>query len=76
MRKSLEELIETSFHIKCLLELSSYELRQYDNGSYTDFHVTTIKHPKEINKAIGKLEYRIYQDERGIVIRVFEDFSE
>lgn len=76
MRKSLEEFIESCFRIKCLLKLSSYELHQYDDGSYSDFHVNEIKYPKEINKAIGSLMYRIFQDERGIVIRVFEDFNE
>lgn len=76
MRKSLEEFIDTCLKIKCLLQTSSYELHQYDDGSYSDFHVPEIKYPKAINKAIGTLRYRIFQDEHGIVIRVFENFSE
>lgn len=76
MRKSLEEFIETCFHIKCLLQLSSYELHQYDDGSYSDFHLKEIKNPKHINSAIGKLDYRILMDDYGIVIRVYENFQE
>lgn len=76
MRQSLSTFIDTCFHIKCLLKLSSYELHDYEDGSYADFHVREIRYPKEINKAIGPLEWRIITDERGIVIRVFEDFQE
>lgn len=76
MRKSMEELIERSFDLKINLCIGSYELHHYDDGSFSDFHVSEIKNPKEINKVIGPLTYRIFQDERGIVIRVFEDFQE
>lgn len=76
MRKTLEQLIEVSFDVKCHLEIGSYELHHYDDGSFTDFHVSSIKNPKELNNVIGSLEYRIHQDERGIVIRVFEDYKE
>lgn len=76
MRKSLETFIDTCFDIKCQLQLISYELHQYDDVSYSDFHVQQITNPKAVNAVIGSLEYRIFKDERGIVIRVFEDFSD
>lgn len=76
MRQSMVELIERSCYLKNYLCIGSYELHHYDDGSFSDFHVSEIKNPKDINKVIGPLSYRIFQDERGIVIRVFEDFKE
>lgn len=76
MRQSMVELIERSFDLKRTLCIGSYELHHYDDGSFSDFHVPKINDPKAINKVIGPLEYKILQDERGIVIRVFEDFKE
>lgn len=76
MRQSMVELIERSFDLKIYLGIGSYELHHYDDGSFSDFHVPKINYPKEINKIIGPLTYKILQDERGIVIRVFEDFKE
>ena len=76
MRKSLETFIETCFDIKCQLQLSSYEIHQYDDGSFSDFHVRKIANPKVLNQVIGSLEYQILSDDNGIVIRVYEDFRE
>lgn len=76
MMTSLQSFIETCFDIKCHLRLSSYELHQYDDGSYSDFHVKNISDPKALNRIVGSLEYRIHTDDNGIVIRVFEDFRE
>lgn len=76
MRQSLSNFIDTCFYIRRLLKLSSYELHDDENGGYADFHVREIKYPKDIHKAISPLEWRIFTDERGIVIRVFEDYQE
>lgn len=76
MRQSMVELIDRSFDLKINLGIGSYELHHYDDGSFTDFHVPKINDPKEVNKILGPLTYKILQDERGIVIRVFEDFKE
>lgn len=76
MRKSFSEFIETCSKIKCLLQLSSYEIYQYDDASFSDFHVPEIKYPKQLNSIIGSLMYRIFQGDRGIVIRVFENYVE
>lgn len=70
------DLIERSYDLKINLQIGSYELHHYDDGSFSDFHVPKINNPKEINKIIGPLTYKILQDERGIVIRVYEDFKE
>ena len=76
MRKSLEEMIETSFDVKCHLQVGSYELHHYDDGSYTDFKTPKINDLSTLLAITRGLEVRLFSQDGSIVVRVFEDFKE
>lgn len=76
MRKSLEELIETCFDIKVHLQVSGYELHDYQDGADAVFKVAKIRDPKTLIRIIGKLECRIFAENQDVIIRVFEDYQE
>ena len=76
MRKSMEELLEKAFDIKCHLALGSYELHHYDDGSYVDFRPNCINDPRTLCLLAGVLTLRILNIEDRIVVRLFENFKE
>ena len=76
MRKSLEELIETSFNVKCHLKVDSYELHHYEDGSYTDIKTPKINDLSTLLSITKGLEIRLFSQNDKIVVRVFENYSE
>lgn len=76
MRQSMCLFVDACFNIKVYLAVRSYEMHDYDDGSYADFKVKGIKDPKTLSKVIAPLDYRILADADMVVIRVFEDFKE
>lgn len=73
MEKSLAKLIEVADAIAKQLDKHHYELHKYDDGSYVDFHVLTIKDlPTLLEKAAG-LELRILHEDNYIILRIKED---
>lgn len=72
MTKTLEELIERSFHIKSHFQLSSYELHHYEDGSFVDFHVQKVVNLPVLIKLAGGLELKFYKDTNSMIVRLFE----
>lgn len=76
MRQSLIDLIEVAFDVKVYFGVSSYELHQYDDGSYVDFLVQKIPDVKRLLSLAMGLDVRILHDERGIIVRLSENYEE
>ncbi len=72
MTKTLEELIERSFDLRVNLQLSTYELHQYEDGSYSDFHVRKILDLPTLVKLAGGLELNFIADDGFIIVRLYE----
>lgn len=75
MTKTLQELIERSFDLKVYFQLSSYELHQYEDGSYSDFHVQKILDLTTLVNLAGGLELKIFHDSTSVIVRLFERYS-
>ena len=72
MTKTLEELIERSFDLKVFFQLSSYELHQYEDGSYSDFHVQKVVDLPGLVNLAGGLELKFFHDTTSMIVRLFE----
>lgn len=72
MSKTLEELIETAYGIKVYFSLSSYELHQYEDGSFVDFHVQKVVDLPTLVKLAHGLELKFFAEENAITVRLFE----
>lgn len=72
MTNSLSNLIDTCYNIKVFLACSSYELHQYDDGSYADIKVTKVADPRTLLIKAGSHQVRLFADDDYIIIRVFE----
>ena len=73
MTKTLEKLIDTCYDIKVFLAVSSYELHQYEDGSYADFKVRKVNDPGTLLRIVGSHEVRLFADGDYIIIRVLEN---
>ena len=72
MTKTLSNLIDTCYNIKVFLAVSSYELHQYEDGSYADFKVAKVTDPRSLLITAGSHQVRLFADGDNIIIRVFE----
>lgn len=72
MSKTLEELIETAYDIKVYFSLSSYELHQYEDGSFVDFHVRKVVDLPTLIKLADGLELKFFAEDNAIIVRLFE----
>ena len=72
MSKTLEELIETAYDIKVYFSLSSYELHQYEDGSFADFHVRKVVDLPTLVKLAHGLELKFFAEDNAITVRLFE----
>lgn len=72
MTATLSELIDIAYRVKVFLSLGSYELHQYEDGSFVDFHVKKITDINGLLKAASGLEVRFFAEENFITIRLFE----
>lgn len=72
MTKSLEELIDTAYKVKVYFCVGSYELHQYEDGSYVDFHVLKVTDIKTLMKLAGDLELKFFAENGRMIVRLFE----
>lgn len=72
MSKTLAELIERAFDIKCHFELSSYELHHYCDGSYVDFRVKKIYDLQTLIRLAGGLSLKLFASDGYVIVRLFE----
>lgn len=72
MTKTLSELIDKAYEIKVALKLSSYQLYQYEDGSYVDFKTKIVHEPKLILNLARGLKVKFLADDSFMIIRMFE----
>lgn len=72
MTKTLEKLIDTCYNLKVILKVSSYELHQYEDGSFADFRVGQIADPRTLLIKAGGHLVKLFAEGDYIIIRVFE----
>lgn len=74
MSNSLSELIEISLDVRCYLNLSSFKMYVYEDGSYCEFMVSKIKDPKALLDITNGLETFLYAEGDNIIVRLYERF--
>lgn len=72
MTTTLSNLIDTCYNIKVFLAVSSYELHQYEDGSYADFKVTKVVDPRTLLIKAGSHQVKLFAEDDNIIVRVFE----
>lgn len=70
------KLIETAYDVNVFCAECSYELYHYDDGSYVDIKVKKINDLPTLCRIVKDLEFRLFEKDGYIVIRIFEDFRE
>ena len=70
------DLLERCIDIKTALDVSNFNLYWLDDGSYVDFHVGRINNPREIDRLAEGLDFRIFAEDKHLVLRVFENYQE
>lgn len=76
MRKSLEQLIEISQDVRTLLNVASFEIHIYEDGSYTEFHVQKVKDVAELVRVANGLHVSLYHDDHYIIVHVNEEYQD
>ena len=72
MTKTLTELIERAYDIKVFFGLGSYELHQYEDGSFVDFHVQKVVDLPTLQRLAGGLIIKFFLGDGYMIVRVFE----
>lgn len=72
MTKTLSELIDRAYDIKIYFCLSAYELHQYEDGSFVDFHVINVIDLQRLQRLAGDLIIKFYPGDGCIIVRLFE----
>lgn len=72
MTKTLTELIDRAYDIKVYFSLGSYELHQYDDGSFVDFHVQKVVDLPTLQRLAGDLELKFFSGDGYMIVRLFE----
>jgi len=72
MTTTLSNLIDTCYKIKVFLKVSSYELHQYEDGSYADFKVRNLNDPRSLLITAGSHLVKLFAEGDDIIVRVFE----
>ena len=72
MTTTLQELIERAYDIKVYFSIGSYELYQYEDGSYADFKVQKVVDLPTLIRLAGGLELKFFADGDRMIVRLFE----
>ena len=72
MTKTLSELIDRAYDIKVFFSLGSYELHQYEDGSFVDFHVQKVVDLPTLQRLVGDLELKFFSGDGYMIVRLFE----
>lgn len=76
MRKSMQELIERASDIKVYYALDSYELHQYEDGSFIDFKILKVVDLVPLMILAGGLQLSFFADGDYMIVRLFERYEE
>lgn len=72
MTQTLTELIDRAYDIKVYFNLGFYELHQYEDGSYVDFHVQKVVDLPTLQRLAGDLELKFFTGDGYMIVRLFE----
>lgn len=72
MTNTLTELIDKAYGIKVYFSRDSYELHQYEDGSYVDFHVQKVVDLPTLQRLAGGLEIKFFSGDGYMIVRLFE----
>ena len=76
MRDSMRQLLDICYDVKVLLCVGSFTVSYYEDGSFCDFEVKSIKNLQSLLKIVGGLEIYLFGRDDRLVIRIYEDFEE
>jgi hypothetical protein len=76
MTKTLEELIERSNDLKCFLQITSYQVQNHKDGSFSDFYVQKVVDLPGLLETAGGLKLKIFADTSRMIVRLYERESE
>lgn len=76
MRKSLEQLIEISQDVRTFLNVASFEIHIYEDGSFTEFHVQKVKDVAELVRVANFLHVSLYHDDTYIIVHIDEEYQD
>ena len=71
-KETLIELIERAYGIKVYFNLGSYEMHQYEDGSFADFHVQKVVDLPALQRLAGELELKFFAGDGYLIVRLFE----
>ena len=71
-KETLLELIDKAYKIKVHFNLGSYEMHQYEDGSYIDFHVQKVVDLPTLQRIAGELELKFFAGDGYLIVRLFE----
>ena len=71
-KETLLELIEKAYKIKVYFNLGSYEMHQYEDGSFVDFHVQKVVDLPTLQRIAGELELKFFVGDGYLIVRLFE----
>lgn len=76
LRKSLLDLLLVCRKIKVAYGAASYELNDYDDGSYADFRLIRIESVSKLAILTQGFEVSIFSDEGQTIVRIYENYQE
>ena len=76
IRESLQALLLVCRKIQVAYGAASYELHDYEEGSFADFRVMRIKSVGELADLTKDFQVSVFADEGHTIIRVYENYSE
>ena len=71
-KETLIELIGRAYDIKVYFNLGSYEMHQYEDGSFADFHVQKVVDLPTLQRLAGELELKFFAGDGYMIVRLFE----
>lgn len=72
MTKNLQELIDRAYGIKVYFQKGSYEMHQFEDGSFVDFKVQRVEDLPTLQRLSGGLEMKFFADDGFMIVRLFE----
>lgn len=75
IRKSLIDLLEVSRSVKVAYNAISYEVYDYEDGSYTEFRLQKVHGVDKLAKLTKGFDVNIYTSDGFVIVRIYENYS-
>lgn len=76
MRNSLSQLVEVCIGVKVYFSTSSFQIYYYEDGAFCEFLITKMFDPKGLLNLCRGLDVRMYHDDNGVIVRIYENYEE